>query len=115
MTMDMQAGASGALPHFHKIMLEVFHILDRAVSILWNDRENIVTTGSMVIIPPHTIHGFTPLQDTGVKMQILFSPNIHREEFFRNFHLYSNASEEERYGFWAKYDQYPPHLLTQST
>lgn len=114
-TMDMNAGASGALPHFHKVMLEVFNVLDGAVSILVNDRENIVTAGSTVIIPPFTIHGFTPLKDTGAKMQILFSPNIKREDFFLNFYLHSQASAEGQYNFWAQHDQYPPHLLNNAT
>ena len=110
-TMTYDAGGKGAEPHYHKIMKEFFNVLEGAVSVLINGEWQVVEAGSSVVIPPMVVHGFKPLQERGCKIQILFTPNIQRENFFLDFHLYENASDKEKYEFWAKYDQYPPEVL----
>ncbi|HEX7676094.1 MAG TPA: cupin domain-containing protein [Bdellovibrio sp.] len=107
-TMTYAAGTEGAEPHFHKKMIEIFNVLEGAMSVLINGEWRVVEAGGTVIIPTMTIHGFKPLEDRSCKIQILFTPNMKREEFFLDFHLYSNATDKEKYEFWAKYDQYPP-------
>lgn len=110
-TMSYAAGAKGAELHYHKKMLEIFNVLEGSISVYINGEWKIVEVGGTVIIPPLTIHGFKPLADRGCKIQILFTPNIKREEFFLGFNLRTNASDKEKYEFWAKYDQYPPETL----
>lgn len=107
-TMSYSAGAKGADPHFHKKMTEMFNVLEGAITILVNGEWRRVEAGGTVVIPTMTVHGFKPLADRGCKIQILFTPNIQREGFFLNYHLYANANDKEKYEFWAKYDQYPP-------
>ena len=110
-TMDYAAGAKGADPHYHKKMMEIFNVLEGAISVLANGEWIILEQGETAIIPTRTVHAFRPLPDRGCKLQILFTPNIKREEFFIDFHKYANASDTEKYEFWAKYDQYPPETL----
>lgn len=110
-TMDYAAGAKGAEPHYHKKMLEIFNVLEGAISVLINGEWKVVEAGGTVIIPVLTVHGFKPLSERGCKIQILFTPNIKREDFFLDFHKYANASDKEKYEFWTKYDQYPPETL----
>lgn len=107
-TMSYAAGAKGADPHYHKKMTEIFNVLEGAMSILVNGEWRVVEAGGTVVIPTMIIHGFKPLNDRSCKIQILFTPNMKREEFFLNFPQYVNASDQEKYEFWAKYDQYPP-------
>lgn len=110
-TMRYEAGAKGAEPHYHKKMMEIFNVLEGAVSVLVNGQWQVLEQGETAIIPTLTVHAFKPLSDRGCKLQILFTPNIKREEFFMDFHKYANASDQEKYEFWAKYDQYPPETL----
>lgn len=110
-TMSYAAGANGAEPHYHKKMLEIFNVLEGAITILINGDWRVVTAGETVVIPTMTIHAFKPLVDRGCKIQILFTPNIKREDFFLNFHLYAGASDKDKHEFWAKYDQYPAREL----
>ena len=107
-TMTYAAGANGAAPHYHKKMMEIFNVLEGAMSVLVNGEWRVVEAGGTVIIPTMIIHGFKPLPDRGCRIQILFTPNVKREDFFLDFHRYVNASDKEKYEFWAKYDQYPP-------
>lgn len=110
-TMTYAAGGKGAELHYHKKMLEIFNVLEGSISVFINNEWRTVNVGGTVIIPPLTIHGFRPLKDIGCKIQILFTPNIKREEFFLGFNLRTNCSDQEKYEFWAKYDQYPPETL----
>lgn len=107
-TMNYLAGGKGAEPHFHKKMTEIFNVLEGAVSFLINGKWQDVEAGGTLIIPTMTVHAFKPLSDRNCKIQILFTPNMKREDFFLDFHRYTNASDQEKYEFWAKYDQYPP-------
>lgn len=112
-TMKYAAGAKGAEPHYHKKMMEIFNVLEGAVSVLANGEWIILEQGETAIIPIKTVHAFRPLPDRGCTLQILFTPNIKREEFFLDFPKYANASPKEKYEFWAKYDQYPPETLNE--
>lgn len=113
-TMIYAAGAKGAELHYHKKMLEIFNVLEGAISVYINNEWKTVHAGGTVIIPPLTIHGFRPLPDTACKIQILFTPNIKREEFFLGFNRRTNVTDKEKYEFWAQYDQYPPETLKES-
>lgn len=110
-TMTYAANGNGAELHYHKLMLEIFNVLEGSISVFINGEWKTVNTGGTVIIPPLTVHGFKPLHDVGCKIQILFSPNIKREDFFLGLAHRSNVSDKDKYEFWAKYDQYPPHTL----
>lgn len=110
-TMTYAANSRGAELHYHKLMLEIFNVLEGAISVFINNEWRTVNTGDTVIIAPMIVHGFRPLSEVGCKIQILFSPNIKREDFFLGFGLRTNVSDKEKYEFWAKYDQYPPHTL----
>lgn len=112
-TMRYEAGSKGADPHYHKKMMEIFNVLEGAVSILVNGQWEVLEQGETAIIPVLTVHAFRPLPDRGCKLQILFTPNIKREEFFMDFHKYAKTSDQEKYEFWAKYDQYPPETLNE--
>ncbi len=111
-TMTYAAGSNGAQPHYHKKMTEIFNVLEGAISILVNNEWTVVEAGGTVIIPVLTVHAFKPLIDRSCRIQILFTPNIKRENFFLDFHLYANAPDQEKYAFWEKYDQYPPETLS---
>lgn len=110
-TMVYAAGASGAELHYHKLMMEIFNVLEGSISVFINGEWKTIHSGATVIIPPMTVHGFKPMSDIGCKIQILFTPNIKREDFFLGFNKRSNVSDKEKYEFWAKYDQYPPETL----
>lgn len=113
-TMKYAAGSKGAEPHYHKKMMEIFNVLEGAVSVLANGEWVVLEQGETAIIPTFTVHAFRPLADRGCTLQILFTPNIKREEFFLDFPKYANASNKEKYEFWAKYDQYPPETLNEN-
>jgi len=46
--------------HYHKVMTEIFIVLEGEFSFMLNDNEYVFQPGDMAIIPPMTPHGFKP-------------------------------------------------------
>ncbi len=58
--------------HFHKVMTEVFYILEGELEFIFDDETVVATAGTTVNIPPMVMH--EALCKSGAKMLTIFSP-----------------------------------------
>jgi quercetin dioxygenase-like cupin family protein len=102
----MEARQPGARPHFHKTFSESFYVLEGEITLL--DGEEWVTAGvgDFLYVPSHRPHAFRNDSDAPVRMLILFSPGIAREDFFLEVRDAKNLSPDELRAFYERHDQY---------
>jgi len=95
--------------HYHKIMTEIFTVLEGEFSFMLGDEKYNFQPGDTAIIPPMTPHGFRP-EVAGSRLQFIFTGATNREAFFTglqkivNGELKLNAEESE--AWFNNYDQY---------
>lgn len=102
----MEARQPGARPHFHKTFSESFYVLEGEITLL--DGEEWVTAGEgdFLYVPSHRPHAFRNDSDAPVRMLILFSPGIPREDFFLEVRDAKGLSPDELRAFYERHDQY---------
>ncbi|MFI5188104.1 MAG: cupin domain-containing protein [Chitinophagales bacterium] len=95
--------------HYHKIMTEIFTVLEGEFSFMLGNEKYIFHPGDTAIIPPMTPHGFRP-EVAGSRLQFIFTGATNREDFFNGLQkivtgeIKLNAEEAE--AFYQKHDQY---------
>ena len=58
--------------HFHKVMTEIFYVLDGEATFTFAGETVVAARGAVVNIPPHVIHEVT--SDQGARLITVFSP-----------------------------------------
>lgn len=95
--------------HYHKIMTEIFTVLEGEFSFMLNDEKHIFLPGDTAIISPMTLHGFKP-EVAGSRLQFIFTGADNREDFFRSLEKIVNGemklNAEELEAFYNSHDQY---------
>ena len=95
--------------HYHKLMTEIFTVIEGEFSFMLNDEKYIFHTGDTAIIPPMTPHGFKP-EKPGSRLQFIFTGAGNREDFFKGLEKIANGeitlNTEEREAFFNSHDQY---------
>jgi quercetin dioxygenase-like cupin family protein len=79
----LNPGADGARPHTHKGSSEAFYVLDGAVDILVGDSVITARKGDLAVVAPNTMHAFAATRGEIADILIMFSPAIHRFDYFR--------------------------------
>jgi len=112
---EMDPGANGPSPHFHRTFSESFYILEGTVR-LYDGREWVAATaGDFLQVPEGGVHAFDNHGSSEpAAMLILFAPAPPREEYFIGLAEIADSGRkltpEEMTAFLAKHDQYavPP-------
>jgi quercetin dioxygenase-like cupin family protein len=102
----MEARQPGARPHFHKTFSESFYVLEGEITLLDGDEWVKATEGDFLYVPVDRPHAFRNDSDEPVRMLILFSPGIARENFFLEVGNAKDLSPEELKAFYERHDQY---------
>jgi quercetin dioxygenase-like cupin family protein len=102
----MEPRQSGPRPHFHKTFSESFYVLQGEISLFDGDEWTKGGEGDFLYVPPNRPHAFRNDSDGEVRMLILFSPGIARENFFLEIGGTKGLSPEELEAFYARHDQY---------
>ncbi|MDX3656723.1 cupin domain-containing protein [Streptomyces sp. ID05-26A] len=102
----MEARQPGARPHFHKTFSESFYVLEGEITLLDGDEWVRAGEGDFLYVPADRPHAFRNDSDAPVRMLILFSPGIAREDFFLEVGAAKGLSEEELVAFYERHDQY---------
>ncbi|MCX2950099.1 cupin domain-containing protein [Lentzea sp. NEAU-D7] len=102
----MEARRPGPRPHFHKTFSESFYVLEGEITVLDGEEWRTAGEGDFLYVPAHRPHAFRNDSDAPVRMLILFSPGIAREEFFLEVQEAKNLSPEELVAFYERHDQY---------
>ena len=78
----MAPGASGASPHFHKEMIEMFYVVQGEVEFVLGDDKRVGTPGTFLFVPEYVPHGFDNVGQTDAVILIMFCPANGREKYF---------------------------------
>lgn len=107
----MEPGASGASPHIHKQLTEIFYVIEGEVQLLLEQRTITATPGAMILVPESVPHGFSNPGAVRSKLLILFCPADSREQYFEGLaRLTENGrqpSQSELLELMERFDQYP--------
>lgn len=79
----MQPKTNGASPHYHKDMVEIFYVLEGEIVVYAGDKSYPCRAGSIVSIPPNTVHGWINPGDKVCRFLLLFTHDRNREAYFR--------------------------------
>lgn len=107
----MEPGTTGASPHIHKELTEMFYVVEGEVELILDQRKVIAVPGAFMLVPENTPHGFANPGQTRSKLLIMFCPADSREEYFKRLaELTKNGrqpSQAELLELMQKFDQYP--------
>ena len=73
----------GADPHLHATTTETFYVVSGTVSILCGPVQDDYGAGSVLVVPPNTVHAYNNASDSPAKLLIFFCPGLGHEQFFR--------------------------------
>jgi len=97
------------LLHYHKLMTEIFTVLEGEFIFSLADKEYVFQPGDTIIIPPLVVHGFRA-KVANSRLQFVSTNIMNREEFFRGLAKIINGetifNDEELEAFYNSHDQY---------
>jgi mannose-6-phosphate isomerase-like protein (cupin superfamily) len=107
---DIEPGAGGAAPHFHRNFSESFYVLSGTVSLYDGESWVEAREGDFLYVPEGGVHGFRNERDERASMLILFAPGEARESFFEELAEVAGSgrqlSKDEWTELYARHDQY---------
>jgi quercetin dioxygenase-like cupin family protein len=107
----MEPGTSGASPHIHKQLTEIFYVVEGEVELSLDRRTVTAVPGAVMLVPENVPHGFSNPGLVRSKLLILFCPADPREQYFEGLaKLTENGrqpSQIELLELMRKFDQYP--------
>lgn len=108
---DMPPGVSGASPHIHKQLTEIFYVVQGEVELVLDQEQITAVPGTMMRVPENTPHGFSNPGSEPAKLLILFCPADSREGYFEGLAELTkegrHPSQEELLDLMRRFDQYP--------
>jgi quercetin dioxygenase-like cupin family protein len=100
----------GARPHIHKKLVEMFYVAEGDMELLLDKQKVAAPSGTFMLVPENTPHGFSNPADKHSKLLIMFCPADSRENYFEGLaKLTRNGrvpSQEEVVDLMLKFDQY---------
>lgn len=107
----MEPGAGGARPHLHRTLTELFYVVEGEVELQAGDRRVVGRPGSLLLVPPGQVHGFTNSTAQRSTMLILFCPADRREGYFEGMAELTRdgrrPTREELIDLMRRFDQEP--------
>jgi quercetin dioxygenase-like cupin family protein len=108
---EMDAGAMGARPHTHGKLTEIFYVLDGEVLLLAGQQRVAGTRGTLLLVPPTTVHGFANTGMVPATVLIMFCPADSRERYFQGLADLTKdgrqPAREELVSLMRRFDQTP--------
>jgi mannose-6-phosphate isomerase-like protein (cupin superfamily) len=107
---DMEPGAGGAQPHFHRTFSESFYVLSGNVALYDGASWVRASEGDFLYVPEGGVHAFRNDSGEPASMLILFSPGKPREGYFEELAEIARTgrqlSDDEWTELLARHDQY---------
>lgn len=105
---------SGPPPHWHKVMTEIFYVVEGSMTFRVGEQTLEVGPGGYAYVPPGTVHGFSNLADTPAKFFGIVTPAILEQYFYEMMELVKNEPEwppqdmGKIMALMVKYDTFAP-------
>lgn len=80
---ELEPKTQGAPMHLHRIMDEIFYVIEGELSIVVGEEKIVGRSGEVIFVPKGTPHGFSNRGEKRLKILIIFSPALKREGYFR--------------------------------
>ncbi|HEX8235591.1 MAG TPA: cupin domain-containing protein [Abditibacteriaceae bacterium] len=110
-------GAPGPPPHWHKVARESFYILEGTLQFRIDDRSFEATVGTLVVVPPRTVHSWLNTGSSPARFLIMFSP-AGFEDYFKELFEWVNSQPtwppqdvSRMAALHAKYDTFSPPVV----
>ena len=78
----MEPNAQGAAPHIHHQLTEIFYVADGEVELVLGRTRQVASRGSLMLVPPETVHGFSNASADRSTLLVMFCPAGQRELYF---------------------------------
>jgi uncharacterized cupin superfamily protein len=105
---------SGPPPHWHKIMTEIFYVLEGTLTLRAGDETIQAGPGGYAYVPPGTVHAFSNQTEAPAKYLLIASP-AGLEDYFaelgelvKNEPAWPPKDMSKVVALMAKYDTYAP-------
>ena len=104
----------GPPPHWHKVMTEIFYVLDGCMTFRVGEQSLEVGPGGYTYITPGTVHAFSNQTGAPAKFLVIASPNLLEQYFVEMMKLVEAEPQwppqdmGKVIALMAKYDMYQP-------
>lgn len=101
-------------PHYHKVMQEVFYVLEGALQFTLDGKIIDAPAGTLVMVPPMAVHTFKNALDAPARFLIWFSPGgfeqyfLDMEELVKNEPSWPPSDMGKVFALMAEHDTFPP-------
>lgn len=107
----MGPSARGAAPHVHRKLTEIFYVAEGEVDLSAGGERVRGGPGTVVVVPPGTVHGFENVGGRDAVLLIMFCPADHREGYFEGMAELTRdgrrPSRDELLDLMRRFDQEP--------
>jgi quercetin dioxygenase-like cupin family protein len=110
----MEPKAKGAAPHVHHQLTEIFYVAEGEVELILGRERHLAPRGSLMVVPPETVHGFSNASAERSTLLIMFCPAGERERYFEGMAELTRdgrvPSRAELLELMRRFDQEPVEL-----
>ena len=110
----MEPKAKGAAPHVHHQLTEIFYVAEGEVELILGRERHLAPRGSLMVVPPETVHGFSNASAERSTLLIMFCPAGEREQYFEGMAALTRdgrvPSRAELLELMRRFDQEPVEL-----
>jgi quercetin dioxygenase-like cupin family protein len=111
------AGGAAPPPHWHKVARESFYVLEGTLQFQLDERTVEAPTGTLVVVPPRTVHAWRNTGPTAARFLVMFSP-AGFEDYFQELFAWVNSEPSwppqdmgRMAALNAKYDTFAPPVV----
>ena len=113
----MEPKAQGAAPHVHHQLTEIFYVAEGEVELILGRERQLALRGSLMLVPPETVHGFSNASAERSTLLIMFCPAGERERYFEGMAELTRdgrvPSRAELLELMRRFDQEPVELPSE--
>jgi quercetin dioxygenase-like cupin family protein len=110
----MEPKAQGAAPHVHHQLTEIFYVAEGEVELILGRERHLAPRGSLMLVPPEMVHGFSNASAERSTLLIMFCPAGERERYFEGMAELTRdgrvPSRTELLELMRRFDQEPVEL-----
>ena len=107
----MEPKARGPKLHYHKQMDETFIVREGTLTVLAAKGEVKAEAGTVIHIPRLSAHGYNNDSDALVRMTMIFTPGLSREQFFKKLYQMLDERPDDLKAFQQLYVENDSYAL----